>query len=251
MNYFVTDLDKTIIYPKEGNNRCVEYKEGKPYTFMTEKSFMLLNKILEKAIFVPCTMRTLNQVQRIDFINSYKPKFMICVNGAEIYIDGKLDIKWDTYIREHFKKDEIKLLCKKFISLSLKLNIERVINMADFYTTLIFKEENDALLALSKVKKIAIDNYVIVRQGRNIFIIKEWLNKAYALDYLKKKYNFENIYSSGDSYYDAKFTGLDYVYSIIPKHAAFRHKNSPVTKEEGIKAGEEILEYVLDKINKK
>ena len=250
MNYFVTDLDKTIIYPGYPEYKCVENKDGKPYTFMTEKAFEMLNEILEKAVFVPCTMRTIQQVDRIGFITSYKPKFMICVNGAEIYIDGKLDTKWDTYIRSKFKKDEVKLLCKKLKSLALKLEIKEIFNMANFYTYITFESIDKANLAFKEVKRICPSDYTVVVQEHKIFMIKECLNKAYALDYLKEKYNFEKIYASGDSYYDKMFTERDYVKSILPKHADFTIPNSLVTKEKGIKAGEEILEYVLNEIKK-
>ena len=71
MLYF-SDLDRTLIYSKKFLKEDlkevpIEKYEGEYISFMTEKSINLLREINEKNIFIPCTTRSIEQYERIDF----------------------------------------------------------------------------------------------------------------------------------------------------------------------------------------
>lgn len=213
---------------------------------MTEKGYSLLMDLLKKVEFVPCTMRNLSQTLRVDFIKEYNPKYIICTNGAEIYIDGKLDMTWDAYIKSLLKPNEIDLLIKDIEK--LQLNTKEIRNVEGFYVALKFNTIEDAKNSLPVMKKLVGDNYIISQSGIKVFLINEKIDKSFALEYLKDKYGFKYIHTAGDSIYDLKFTGLDYVYSYLPKHAEFRHKNAYISEQTGIFATEDILEEILNNL---
>lgn len=247
-NYFITDLDKTIIHSKNPNYKCVEYIGDREITYMTEDSYLLLQELLKEVEFIPCTMRNLRQTLRVGFINEYNPKFIICTNGAEIYIDGKLDIYWNDYMTSLIEPNEIVDLIDKINSIGLNLKENR--NIENFYVTLKFYSEEDAINSLGIIKDVVGEKYIVSQSGIKVFIIKEEINKANALDYLKNKYGFENIHTAGDSVYDEKFTGLNYVHNYIPSHATFKHDNSYVSTQTGISATEDILKAIIKNIRK-
>lgn len=247
-NYFVTDLDKTIIHSKNPNHKCVEYIGNREITYMTEKSYLLLQELLKEVEFIPCTMRNLRQTLRVGFIKEYNPKYIICTNGAEIYIDGKLDNYWNDYMKSLVSEDEVIGLIDKINNIGLNLKENR--NIENFYVTLKFYSEEDAINSLDIIKEVVGDNYIVSQSGIKVFIIKEKINKANALDYLKNKYGFKNIHTAGDSVYDEMFTGLNYVHNYIPLHATFKHDNSYISNQTGIYATEDILKAIMDNIGK-
>lgn len=107
--FFITDLDRTIIHSKHKGYKCVEKLGDKEITYMTDYAYDKLQELLkrEEFIFIPCTMRNINQTLRVDFIRDYNPKIIICTNGAQIYIDGKLDKAWDKQMKSLCNQDEL------------------------------------------------------------------------------------------------------------------------------------------------
>ena len=147
MKYFISDLDKTLIFAKKEKYnmddnllKSAEKYENRDVTFMTYKSNELLKKVLNMYHFIPCTMRNITQTLRVDFVREYNPKYIICTNGAEIYIDGKLDEFWDNEMKKLVTKEEIINLQEKVNNLNLDLVENRNVN--DFYLALKFKTEN-------------------------------------------------------------------------------------------------------------
>ena len=107
--FFITDLDRTIIHSKHIGYKCVEKLGDREITYMTDYAYEKLHELLkrEEFMFIPCTMRNINQTLRVDFIRSYNPKIIICTNGAQIYIDGKLDEIWDKQMKALCDKNEL------------------------------------------------------------------------------------------------------------------------------------------------
>ena len=186
-NYFISDLDKTLIYTKYPNEICVEYKDGKPISYMTEKGLSLMKKILTKSIFIPCTMRNLEQTMRINFIKEYNPKFIICQNGANIYINGKLDLEWAEYISQFIKTDELEFM-KKGIEL-LNMPIDRIKIIEGINIEIKFPDSSMCTSFLNLIKCQAFEWYQVIhaKGRRKINIFHKKINKKYAVEYLIKK----------------------------------------------------------------
>lgn len=245
-NYFVTDLDRTIIHSKNPTFKCVEKMGDREITYMTDKSYSLLQELLPKVEFIPCTMRNLKQTLRVDFIRKYSPKYIICTNGAQIYIDDKLDETWDNYMRSLLKENEVNNIISKIEKLNL--NALEIRNIEGFYVALKFNTIEDATNSLERLRGVVGTEYVVLQSRVKVFLINEKIDKANALNYLKEKYNFEHIHTARDSIYDMKFTGLDYVYSYLPKHAEFNHPKAYISEKDGIEATDSILQAILDNL---
>ncbi|MGL5069398.1 MAG: HAD family hydrolase [Sarcina sp.] len=240
--YFVTDLDRTIIHAKNKGYKCVEYIGEREITYMTEKSYDDFRDLLniKKIKFIPCTMRNIKQTLRVDFIREYNPKVMICTNGAQIYVDGKLDLEWDEKVKEIVNQKEVNENIKYIESLHLKY--EEVRNIEGFYVTIKCVAKEDAFEVFSVLKNKFKANIKVMHIGVKVFIIDEKINKIYAVDYITKKYKIENLITAGDSEVDFEFTTRGS--AVIPKHACFRHDNAFVTEKEGIHSTEDLIDYI-------
>lgn len=241
-NVFITDLDRTIIHSKNPGYTCVEKYNDREITFMTEKSLIGLKELLSKEdfVFIPCTMRKFHQTMRIDFIGEYKPKYMICENGAQLFIDGELDKEWEAHMRTIVEAKEIRDGIKKIEN--LKLNVKDILNIDDFYIAISFHNEEDAKESFTSIKDLFEYPYETIIVGRKMFVIHDKIDKIYAVEYLVNKVGIERFITSGDSEADKKFTSLGI--SILPKHSSFRHSHSCVTEESGIESTDEIIDFV-------
>lgn len=241
-NVFITDLDRTIVHSKNHDFVCVEKYEDRNITFMTEKSLKDLSDLLKRDdfIFIPCTMRKYHQTMRIDFIDKYKPKYMICENGAQIFIDGVLDKEWESHMRTVVEKESIQQGVLRIKELSLP--VKDVLNINDFYIAISFYDEKSAKESFAKIESLFEEPYKTTIVGRKMFVIHNKIDKVYSVQYLINKLNIENFITSGDSDVDKQFTSLGI--SVLPKHASFKHENSYITNKSGIESTDEIIEFV-------
>ncbi len=94
---FYSDLDNTLIYSykrKIGEEkRCVEVYQGREVSFMTERSWRLLRKVSQKALFVPVTTRSVEQYHRVD-LGIGTPSYALACNGGVLLADGQKDLAW-------------------------------------------------------------------------------------------------------------------------------------------------------------
>lgn len=247
----ITDLDKTIVYSKpEGNDCCVERKGELPVTYMTHNAMCLLNELIETQKFsiIPCTLRSFEQTQRIDFTHNGTLPFIICDNGFSIYRNGVLDEQWDNYVQSIIDTSDVILLYDKINKVieDKKIPLKMLKNNRNGFISIIFNNEEESnIYAEELLELVDTSKYKIANQGKKIYVIPNQLDKAIAVNYIKELLKSEQIITSGDSSVDTEFTKLgDYI--ILPKHATFQHQNAIITQNEGIVAGEEILSNIKE-----
>lgn len=246
--YFITDLDRTIIHSKHKGYKCVEMIGEKEITYMTDSAYEKLMELLEhkNLKFIPCTMRNINQTLRVSFIKEYNPEIIICTNGAEIYINGSLDLHWDKKMKSIVNHNEllnnIKYLNNMKEKLKGKINIIEVRNIENFYITVKCASSEDATKFYKEIKDSFSSEVKVIKIKAKIFIINKKINKLKALDYIVDKYGIKHLITSGDSEVDKGFTTRGI--SILPKHSSFKNENSIITNDSNIKATEEILSEV-------
>ena len=251
--HFITDLDKTIIYSREKEHICIEKKNEKEITYITEKSFNLLSNLLknEKFSLIPCTLRSYEQMMRVDFIRENNLKYMICDNGATICIDGKIDEKWDRIIDSIVDREKVKSLHSTMQKFAEENNIPiyMIKNNRDSFISIIFYKKEDAYKYIDDIITFADDTFTIYKQGKKTYVVPKNLNKDIAVKYLIDTFNICDIVTSGDSSVDELFVKRgDKI--ILPSHATFRIPNSIVTENVGILAGEEIFKILYEDLNK-
>lgn len=246
-NTFISDLDGTLVYSREPNHICVEHKEDREITYITESSISKLNNLLNKVEFIPCSMRSKEQINRIDFIRKHNPKYMIACNGASIYLNGIKDKEWEFKIRNIIPKNEIKDLIKNVEKLDMPITL--IHNVDDYFLAISFNTKEEASFYVDKMKHLAPSkDYLVYSISRKVYFINKYINKSFAVDYLKNKFNLGRIHTAGDTLVDKEFTSLDYVKTYLPNHAEFENPKAFRTKSSGINALDELLNELLKSV---
>ncbi len=258
-NIFFSDLDKTLLMSGCPNQKCVEYKtifesgnniSRTELTYMTEKSFQMMQELLKKVLFIPTTMRNLEQTERIEWIKNYNPKYIICSNGCEIYVDGKKDEEWEEIVRSEISSRNVSHSNDRgnFIE---DLDIVECRNVNGYY--FVWKLKNRITEEDINTLKLFIPyGFRLQVDGRKAFFLPKQFNKAKAIEFLMKKYQLNgNIFVAGDSEADREMLELPFVHSFIPKHSQLKlnKKDVFVSKKELVRASEDIIEEILKKVN--
>lgn len=246
---FITDLDRTIIHSKHKGYKCVEKIGDKEITYMTDEAYKKLQNLLmnNNFMFIPCTMRNINQIMRIDFLREYNPQIIICSNGAQIYINGELDCEWNNYMIKVCNLstigNNIEYLKELQIKLKDVINVIEVRNIEDFYITVKCYNSVEAQKFYEIIKDNFESDLKVLRIEAKIFIMHEKIDKVYAVDYIINKFGLTNIITAGDSEVDRRFTSRGIC--ILPKHSSFTHRSAIRTQQSKIESTEEILDEVL------
>ncbi len=98
INGFFSDLDNTLIrshrhWPEGAGGRVAEYLNGKPQSFMTERTWAFLRDAAW-LVFVPVTTRTEAQYRRLSFPPEAGIRYALICNGGRLLADGEEDRAW-------------------------------------------------------------------------------------------------------------------------------------------------------------
>lgn len=262
---FASDLDRTLIYTQkflpEGftDYKGVDFKEDRVVSYMTDKSFKQLQEISNKATFIPVTTRISAELTRITGFKDIKIPYAITTNGARIFFDGKEDTSWTAVITKDLDQMEISpselgpFLNKQFFS-----TLDCLINyVEETYISITFKPE-DKEFVTSQIEELAAKLeslcYDYGYTGNKLFILPKVVTKKRALTYLLSKIEVSELVTAGDSLMDLELVTMGQK-SFVPKHGEIVLKektptHSVTTEAEGLFAGLEITEAVLDLLNK-
>ena len=245
---FVSDLDKTLVFSGYPEHCCVEYHQGKEITYMTQKGYEILKGLISKPDFrfIPCTLRSIEQTLRIEFISPEQIPIIICDNGFSIYVNGKLERDWDKQMQQelsHYPNQETKRVIEEYITTN-HIDISQVKSNRNAFYTVIFNDKVTAEANSQNITSFINPNlYKWDLQGRKLYIIPKFLDKSLAVQHLRELLPNEHILTAGDSSVDCQLVSVGDK-SIIPAHATIQVPNALVTKATGIEAGEEILHQV-------
>ncbi len=212
MLIFAADLDNTLIYSRKKapkKSRCVEWKEGRELSYMSENSYQRLQKINEtKEIYiVPITTRSLEQYQRIRLLEK-GPELAVVSNGGILLIDGKVEESWKKESMEMIleSRDELEK-AKAYLEKDENRNFE-LRNIDDMF---LFTKSQNTTDTISGLEKILNLSMVSVMENYNkIYVIPRILDKGLAIrrlrKYLQEKYLQKSqtftILAAGDSNFD-------------------------------------------------
>lgn len=102
---FAADLDRTLIFSQrrlDPNGPAVipaEYRQGKPFGFLTPGALEALRVLQRKTVFFLNTMRGLEQARRVEFIASGSCPYLALQNGLYLYRNGEEDREWSARVR--------------------------------------------------------------------------------------------------------------------------------------------------------
>lgn len=264
---FSTDLDGTIIYSSRyltDKNKdkvlSIEQLEGETISYISKKSYKLIEELNKKMLFIPVTTRTYEQYMRISIFQNYSPKYAITTSGAKILYNGKLIKEWTKRIDSKYK--ELKINADDIFKVVTNLLDEKAIlkyRYSDkyFWTFILDMDKFDKNIYPSIQKNLLNSGWSTSLQGRKLYIIPKFIDKWEAVKYICERENIDFVISAGDTYLDSSMIVNSDV-GIIPRHSQLNNKikserennNIYETEEFGILAGEEILLYVYDEWKK-
>lgn len=238
---FISDLDNTLIYSRQ-KGVCVERLDEKELTYMTPAAKRTFSALLKEQnfLFIPCTARSYEQANRVEFVR-HLPYF-ICDMGGSIYVHGCLDKEWERIQQEKGYRNPSAIGAEKiWIQKHLHIPYQKIHNNRDLFFVIAFANKELAKQAWEQIKGRSGFYFQYHLQGRKLYCTPTGLEKSRAVEYLKKRYNLGEIYTSGDSFFDEDFTNLGI--PLLPAHAEFSYGGFR-TAHTGIQAGEEIVKKI-------
>lgn len=261
---FASDLDRTLIYSKNSRGQevreqdlsAVEWVDGKPTAFMTNKSLQLFQHIASSITFLPVTTRTAEQYNRITglFHTVDKPKYAIVSNGAVILEDGKPITEWSDRVITQMQQNctSIDHVLEKLEQYANNKFVLKVMQAESWFVYLIIDEQAFTAKHFENLSQIFYkQGFALSHQGRKVYIMPTCINKSTALQFIKERIGATTVIAAGDSMLDFDMI-LNSDHSFIPSHGEAIHKGGhlpshvSVTKLVDILAGEEILKKVSE-----
>ena len=256
---FASDLDRTLIYSEkfllDYSGKVTAVESGKYTSYMSERSVDLLKYIARRAIFVPCTTRTIEQYRRIQFFqNVVKPKYSVVSNGANILVEGILDFGYSKTIsmillNECAAGEDI---IKEFNKLASDLWAQPFRQADGAFYYCIIDRDKAPLQELTVFTKWALEQkWGVSIQGRKLYLVPQAINKWSAMQRVIEITGDGWIIGAGDSLLDLPLIkGVNY--AISPAHGELYEQFGQsgdwmFTNTSGISAGEEILNTVISR----
>ncbi|AIQ72093.1 MULTISPECIES: HAD family hydrolase [Paenibacillus] len=260
---YASDLDRTLIYSlnaigvPENTPGLVpaEVVDGKTVSYISQKALADLMELTSRIIFMPVTTRTIAQYKRINlFQDTIIPDYAITSNGGNILIGGEVDKSWRASVgrlvqNESAAAEEVRMHVRSVVHEEWIIS-ERYCDDL-FYTFVVVRD----LLPMDEITNLAERLYDlgwrVSLQGRKLYVVPAAVNKSDAIVYVRRTVRSEPMVASGDSLLDKSLLeSADY--AIAPCHGEiFAEQQSglvksryPFTKQAGVFAGDEILQYV-------
>lgn len=246
MILFNSDLDNTIIYSYKHNigspKRCAEIYQGKEASFITEKTYQLLQKVRSRVLMIPTTTRTVEQYNRIDLGTGSFPYALIC-NGGVLLVEGREDREW---YQESLSLVAPARKVMEQAAVILEGDKNRSLELRDIQGLFLFtKSSVPEEIVCTLKEELDLSKVDVFHNGVKVYVLPKELNKGRAVRRLQERLGGEMVIAAGDSEFDVSM--LDYAdYAIAPESLAYRgHEGKKV-----LIAGEEVLfsEKVLEAV---
>ncbi len=246
MKVFNADLDNTIIYSYRhdigSDKRNVEMHKNNELSFVTEKTYSLLQCIKDEILFVPTTTRTIEQYNRIDLGIGILKYALVC-NGGVLLVNGKEDEEWYKDSLQLVQKSEAEM--KKALDF-LESEKRRIFDLRFIKDLFIFTKCNKPEAVVSSLREKLNTTLVdVINSGMKVYVVPKDLSKGRAVLRFKEYVQAESVIAAGDSEFDISMLEEADV-SIAPQKLAGKHvlhKDIILMPEEKVYS-EEVLEYV-------
>lgn len=235
---FLTDLDNTLIYSYKkikGPSVCVEKKDGKKLSYMTQNAFNLLNEISSKAYVIPLTTRSVEQYNRIELNN----KFALAANGGVCIKDGNIDEAWldDT---NNIISDCMNELDKAKKLLECDSNVTFEIRLVD--NIFVYTKSSKPQETIETLKNNIDTNITYIdTNGEKVYVFPNVLNKGLAVERIRKLFPDAYIVAAGDSAFDIPMLNKA-DYSFAPESISYGLKCSKIYYGEPLYFGDWVLD---------
>ncbi|AIQ27138.1 MULTISPECIES: HAD family hydrolase [Paenibacillus] len=260
---YASDLDRTLIYslnaigvPGDAPGLVpAEVIDGRTVSYISQQALDMLKELAAKIIFMPVTTRTIAQYRRINlFQETVIPDYAVTSNGGNILVNGVVDQEWRAAVgrlveRGSVPAEEAGRIVRSVVRAEW-ITSERYCDEL-FYTFVVHRDS----LPLDEITRMAerLDGlgWKVSLQGRKLYIVPEAVNKSDAILHVRRTVRSEPMVASGDSLLDKSLLAAA-DYAIAPCHgeifaeqqAGLVNLEYPFTKQSGVFAGDEIMQYV-------
>jgi len=254
------DLDRTLIYSANSMaSKCsdsaapllvvAEVYEGAPLSFMTRTAWNVLECLVQDAIFVPVTTRTVQQFRRVN-IPGRDQGYAVTTNGAVLLQDGVPDPEWAELIQANIRINcaPLQEVHAYVLGSSRPPAILRGRVAEDVFVYCIVKREELSAGYLEDLSGWCQERgWTTSLQGRKLYLVPSPVTKEAALAEVRRRQPVDMLVAAGDSKLDAGMLQLADL-AIRPAHGeleteSFHLQHLKVTSFSGIMAGEEILRF--------
>lgn len=260
---YASDLDRTLIYslnaigvPGDAPGLVpAEVIDGRTVSYISQQALDMLKELAAKIVFMPVTTRTIAQYRRINlFQETVIPDYAVTSNGGNILVNGVVDQEWRAAVgqlveRGSVRAEEAGRIVRSVVRAEW-ITSERYCDEL-FYTFVVHRDS----LPLDEITRMAerLDGlgWKVSLQGRKLYIVPEAVNKSDAILHVRRTVRSEPMVASGDSLLDKSLLAAA-DYAIAPCHgeifaeqqAGLVNLEYPFTKQSGVFAGDEIMQYV-------
>ena len=246
MILFFSDLDNTLIYSnkhRKSDDICIELNKGKEQGFMTPNTYNLFQECIKKVMFIPVTTRSIEQYNRIEWPEGFKPEYEITTNGAIIFNKGEIEPDWIDKSKASFGKYKAELLSsqEKLIKEDKYIRC-RIVD--DMY---LFAYCKDDVKASDCAKENENQHLSVVASGKKLYFFPPSINKGAAVCEVIHRLNPTLTIAAGDSIIDVPMLNSVDI-AIVPNEYL---ANKIITPTKYVSSGNEpFSEYVLKTITK-
>ncbi|BBB91466.1 MAG TPA: HAD family hydrolase [Methylomusa anaerophila] len=269
---FASDLDQTLIYSQSSFRlapgaippalNLVEIHEGREISYVANSVALRLQRLLDNVCFVPVTTRTIEQYRRISlFRRDFTPDYAIVCNGGHILVRGNPDEAWNRQVRanmEQFCADR-SLILARFGELQHESWIQSSRTVDRLFDYFIVERATVPAAELNSFTEWAEQqNWRVSLQGRKLYFVPKVVNKWDAVAHVRNLTGRTRIAAAGDSLLDlCMLEQADF--AIAPCHGEIWEHHSDgrlvmvnirFTKQQGIYAADEILDFIFESAGK-
>lgn len=248
MILFASDLDNTLIhsYKRTNTGVCVDIKDGRKISFMSDKSYDILQIIYKEVEFLPITTRSLDQYNRLRLLKNNYPKYALTSNGGVLLVDNVIDKKWYKETKSLIKDGMEDL--EKSLKI-LKKDPMITLNGKIIDGLFVFAKTKDINFTERNLKEKLDSTKVIIKKHKDkIYVLPRKLNKGIALKRAKKILGYDFVIAAGDSLFDVPMLQHSNI-PIIPLSRGndldIKNKNLLTFDSIGTNFSEDILEFVM------
>ena len=203
MIIFNTDLDNTLIYSYKHNigahKRNVEIYRGREISFISEKTFHLLNALNRRMLIVPTTTRSIEQYERIN-LGIAQPKYALVCNGGILLENGRSDESW------YRKSSELIYHCRPVMqqaALLLENEPHRYFQVRYIEQLFLFTKCTEAESVVCNLSaQLDCGQVDVFNNGDKVYVVPKALNKGNAITRLRNKLKPQTVIAAGDSAFD-------------------------------------------------
>lgn len=216
---FACDLDNTLLISRRHaveSDLCVEYLEGMPQSYLPREAPRILAALMERALFIPVTSRSVEQYRRIQFPPACRPRYAVVANGGILLTDGEIDLRWRETSLEAVRpwREALETVMGE-LSGRPQARRWRVVDGLYGFAACGGPEE---AMALGEALKDLTPLEVVV-SGRKLYALPPPISKGAAAVRLKEWFQAERLICAGDSAMDIPMLELAEL-AILPEGAA-------------------------------